>query len=279
MITDVEDFRNYVVKSFGLTKGTGEVYSSCVRQFFQWANKSPTKVTTNDLIEFFQYLYNKNYNANTMITYLSALRTYYDYLIYKGITDRNVPREFKRRFRTPRKLPDVMTIDEMRTMIEMPFDYRYNEEKAKKESSIMTVLSTSGIRIGELKTIEVDLDNKTIKVFGKRQKERIVPIITKWFGENFTLEAYEYLIENNLQNTPVRSIQWFISKYGKKLDPKRKITPHTFRHSFATQLIREGVDLLTVKEILGHDSIYTTEIYVHIAKQDVIEKLKETGLI
>ena len=275
---DLEDFRSYIVKSFGLSEGTGKMYVSCIKNFFTWVSKPPEQVTIQDFVEFFQYLYDRKYSANTMITYLSALRAYYDYLTYKGVMDRNPAREFKRRFRTPRKLPDVLSLKEMEEMFEMPFDYRNDEDKAMAESSIMRVLATSGIRVGELSTIEVDLDQKTVRVFGKRQKERIVPIITKWFGEKYTLEAYEYLIENDLQNTPVRTIQRFVSLYGRKLDPKRKITPHTFRHSFATQLIREGVDIVTVKELLGHESIYTTQIYVHLAKRDVIEKLREKGL-
>jgi len=274
---DYNDFYDYMTKSFNLKESTAKMYESAVRQFFNFVKKRPDEVEVSDLINFFRYLYDNNYSSSYMVVCHSALKTFYDYLIYIGLIDRNIPREFKRRFRTERKFPVVMTEDELYRIVRLPFDYRYFEDKAMQESSIMVVLATTGIRIGELKTIEFCGD--TIKVYGKRSKERYVPIIHKFVGEDLSYEAWEYFLDNNLKNISVRSVQKIVERYRKKLGTNKKITPHTFRHTYATLLLKNGVDLLTLKNILGHDSIYTTEIYIHMNNEDLLNKLKDLKII
>ena len=285
---ELDRFKDYAIKVFNLSEGTVKQYISRLRIFFDKVKKRPEELEVIDILNFFEWMYDIGSATSTMNVTLSALRTFLDYKVYIKDIDRNVAREFKRRFRTPKKLPEVLTVEEMEKMILYPFKY-YKKKKNKElratwESAVMTVLATTGIRLSEfekLKPKDVDLDKKQIKVYGKGSKERIVPIITKWFKDVDVLEMYEFLFfEEGRKYKRSRITIWrFITRYGQELFPGRDVTPHTFRHSFATALIREGLDLVTVKEILGHRSIYVTEMYVHIVKQDVIQKLKESGLI
>ena len=281
---ELEEFENYLIKSYNLEPSTAQVYRTKVRIFFRFIQKSPDELEIPDLLRFFEWQYDNGISASTMNTYMSSIRAYLDYLIYTGYLERNVAREFRRRFKTPKRLPEVMTVEEMEKMILAPLKYQKNEKRAEWEAAVMTVLSTSGIRLSELFSLNknrVDIEKRMIRVIGKRNKEREIPIITKWFKSIDVLAFYEYLFYGEgakYKRSPI-TIYRFIVKYGKKLFPKRHITPHTFRHSFCTALIKDGVPLHIVRDIMGHRSIYITELYLHLAKKDVIEELRKVGAI
>jgi len=277
---EIREFRNYLVKSFGLGARTAHTYATAVQKFFDYIKKPPEEVEVKDLIEYFTMLYDLKYAQSTQIVALSALRAYYDYLVQIGRVQVNVPRMYKRRFRAPKKLPDIITIEQVDEMIQKPYESRWDDERAELESAVIAILGATGIRVGELCNLTIedfDPDKKTLRVFGKGQKERIVPIIDKWFTDEVTPKV-EWLLRRHARNLYPRKVHRIVSKYGRAVTGKR-VTPHTIRHTFATQLIREGVDIATVKEILGHESITTTQKYVHLAFSDVSEKLRRRGLI
>ena len=121
---ELEEFKNYLIKSYNLEPSTAYVYRIKVKNFFEFVQKSPQELEIPDLLRFFEWQYDNGISASTMNTYMSALRAYLDYLIYTGRLERNVGREFRRRFRTPKRLPEVMTIEEMEKMILAPLKYQ-----------------------------------------------------------------------------------------------------------------------------------------------------------
>jgi len=273
---DIDKFYRYLYSSFGLEKSTANEYKSCINVYFRYLDKDPIIVNVSDIVHFFRYLYDQGYSDSYMVVMLSALRTYYDYLIYNECATNNPARVFKRRFRTERKFPYVMSLEEMKEIVYLPYEKRLVEEMAFEESSVMMILATSGIRVGEWKTVEYDPSKMQIKVYGKRNKERMIPIITKWFDYEKTKESYDYMfLEGNFEKYYPQKIEYIVRKYRRN----KLITPHTFRHTFASLLIQEGIDILTLKDIMGHDSIYTTELYVHLNNKEIIDNLKKIGVI
>lgn len=267
----IEDFaRHYSV--LGLDESTIYQYKSRVKIFFEWVQKEPEQVTLQDIVAFFSELMEERKATSTQIVYASALRAYFDYLVHIGRLQHNPMAEFKRRGRTSVRYPKVLDIPIIRRMIALPYERRANETTAAFEANSIAFLASTGLRVGEFcKLKKEDIIGDRVRVIGKGDKERFVPIIRKWFS---------FEIEPIFWKRRTKSKMWYIVKrYGKLATGDDDITPHTLRHSFATQLIREGIDIVTVKEILGHTNINTTLKYVHLAGMDIEKALRDAGLM
>ncbi len=280
MTAELLEFGSYLSKVAGMSNNTVRAYISQINKFTEWLGKPPLEATVKDILDYMEWLYDHKYSQQTQISALSAIRALYDFYMTEGVISYNPARMIKRRFRTGRKLPDVLTIDEIEKIVSAPYEYRHEEYEQKRDASVLATLACTGIRVSELCTLSPENYNpdNTIKVYGKGSKERIVPIITRWFSRpDEMLYLVKYYIGNVSRQMYPRKV-CYITHRASKYAIGRRVNPHVFRHSFATQLIRDGIDITTVQQIMGHTSIVTTQKYVHLAFTDVLEKLKEKGL-
>jgi integrase/recombinase XerD len=217
---------------------------------------------------------------------LSGLRSFYKYLILENYIQIN-PTETIEMPKTARKLPDTLSFDEIIVLLET---VDLSSPEGERNKTMLEVLYACGLRVSELvqlKKSNIYFDEGFIRVIGKGNKERLIPIGQK------TLSNIKNYLENSRQQQPVKHGSediLFLNRRGNKLSRvmvftiiktlvvkagiKKDISPHTFRHSFATHLVEGGADLRAVQEMLGHESITTTEIYTHLDRK----YLKETIL-
>lgn len=230
---------------------------------------------------FLAHVQTSGSTARTTARKLAALRSAYRYFQRLGLIEVN-PTQGLRSPRLPKTLPDVLSIPEVTSLLETPDT---SEPLGIRDCAIMEVLYSCGLRAAELAGLRIqDLfqDQQTVRVLGKRNKERIVPIGA------FAMEALNtYLYIRNSLGAPThtivfvnhrggplttRSIQRIVEKHALLALPTRhEISPHTLRHTFATHMLDAGADLRVVQEILGHESLSSTQIYTHVS----IDRLKQ----
>ena len=285
-----EDFKNYLKLERGLSINSIESYEYDLNLFKNYIesnhiSETPINCKPNTLKD---YLYNNlsNKKSRSQARSISALKSYFNYLIFEGhiqkspISDVESPKLEK-------KLPEVLTEKEITKLIE---SFDLNDNFGQRNRTIIEVLYGTGIRVSELinlKLSNIFFKEKIIKIIGKGNKERFVPI-----GDIASNEIREYLkIRNkNIIDSKFSDLV-FLNRYGrgltrsmifkiisdsyKKISLNKKISPHTLRHSFATHLLKNGADLRTIQLILGHESITTTEIYTHLDTNYLDEVLKK----
>ena len=282
-----QEFKLYIEVEKNFSKHTVSAYSSDILSFLIWLNeKSITDVTYSTIREYLLYIQQFNYSKTTTARKIASLRTFYRFLYREKIIETN-PAIGIHSPKRGKSLPEFLTekeIDNILNKINMdsPAGYR--------NRTILELLYATGMRISELSSLNfenLNLDENEIKVFGKGAKERIVLVSerAKRFLETY-IKTVRYLIfntENTKENDPV-----FINKTGYRLQPQsvrsairdvvdkielpKHVTPHVFRHSFATKLLENGADLRIVQELLGHSSISNTQIYTHVST----ERLKQS---
>ena len=241
-------------------------------------NNMDYKKCTNYLI----YLDNKKYKKTSVSRKLSSLRSFYKFLVLNDYAKTNPfslissPKKEKRipKFINYNGIEEIFNIPNIKTM------------EGQREKVILEVLYGSGVRVSELVNIklkDIDFSNKTILIYGKGSKERIVA-----FGEPaeesmklFISDGRKQYLENNTSeyllvgknavHLTTRRIEQIIYDLIKKTSLKMNITPHMFRHTFATHLLDNGSDLLAVQELLGHESLSSTEIYTHVSNEHLRE--------
>lgn len=238
------------------------------------------EIKTKDIENYIRHLKESGLKAKSIARHISCLRTYYKflnnhkYLSTNPMTGIDLPKIEK-------KLPDVWTQEEIDTLLKMelkkPNDYR--------NKAILELLYATGLRISELINLEyvnLDLENDFLRIMGKGKKERVVPIgeiamdylklyLNEYRSHFVKKEQNNYIFLNYLGNKLTRQgIFKILNEQQKVSGINKNISPHTLRHSFATHLLNNGVDLRIIQEFLGHDDISTTEIYTHVAK----DKLK-----
>lgn len=236
--------------------------------------------------EYLASLYQQKKKKTSIARKLATLRTFFKYLNREGIVDVN-PARLVSSPRLEKKLPNHLSVEEVMRFIEMP-----DQETVlgKRDRAIMEMLYGAGLRVSELVNLnltDIDYKNQSVRVKGKRRKERIVP-----FGKH-ALEAIERYLnvrgellaeanENerdplalflNYQGTRIttRSVGRMIDKYIKQCADLHHISPHALRHSFATHLLDAGADLRSIQELLGHARLSTTQQYTHVSMEKIIE--------
>lgn len=241
-------------------------------------HKNYKKILYKDVLDFINYL-NDNHISTSINRCLSSLRSFYNYLISKNIVKDN-PFKLVRGMKTPKKLPNYFKYNEY---VELVNSIDTSNVLGIRNKCIFEVLLCTGCRVNELVNItlnNIDLNNQEVKVLGKGNKERIVYLgsyaidaIKDYLNvrnELLNNKSNNYLFLNHLGNRlTTRGIRDIIDKIILKSSSNLKLTPHTFRHSFATMLLNEGCDLKSVQELLGHVSLSTTSIYTHISKEEL----------
>ncbi|WP_350344942.1 tyrosine recombinase XerC [Proteinivorax tanatarense] len=259
-------------------------YESDLRSYCEFVFKDSNNITLleNHLIirKYLAVLQKNGYSRRSISRKLSAIRSFYKFLHKHEIIEKNPVS----RIYTPKqekKLPSFLAIEAIESLIESPDISTF---LGLRDRAMMETLYSSGIRVAELVSINTDdlqLGRGLIKVIGKGRRERICPIgeQAKKYLHNYLIERKKVVKSNHLKTVflnrygqPItdRSVRRIIDKYVKKEAIKMGVSPHTFRHSFATHLLDRGADLREVQELLGHINVTTTQIYTHVTK----EKLK-----
>lgn len=288
----IRGFKSHLLLERSLANNTIEAYLSDINKlldFFELHqfDLAPQEVKTNHLENFILWINGMGLGARSQARLLSALKTFYKYLLIEDIV-REDPTELLEGPRLSRKIPEVLTYEEIQAMLGA-IDLSYAHGVRNK--AMLETLYACGLRVSELINLRLSnlyLDIGFVKVIGKGNKERIIPI-----GEEAIKHIGFYLngIRRSMMNIHPDHINFlFLNRRGKKLSRvmifmiikelaqlagiEKTVSPHTFRHSFATHLIEGGADLKAVQDMLGHESILTTEIYTHLDT----EFLRETVL-
>ena len=246
--------------------------------YLKLKHKNYKNILYKDVLDFINYL-NDNHESTSINRCLSSLRSFYNYLISKNIIKDN-PFKLVRGMKIPKKLPNYFKYNEY---VELINSIDTSTILGIRNKCIFEVLLCTGCRVNELVNItlnNIDINSREIKVLGKGNKERIVYLgsyaidsIKEYLrvrNELLNNKTSNYLFLNHLGNKlTTRGIREIIDKIILKSSTNLKLTPHTFRHSFATMLLNEGCDLKSVQELLGHVSLSTTSIYTHISKEEL----------
>ena len=270
-----KNYSNYTIKS----------YENDILEFFYYIyseNINYKNVEYSDIRFFLMYLKDKKRDNNSSIDRkLSSLRGFYKYLANEGIVDSNFfslvngPKKSK-------KLPRYFEYNELEEMFSVP---DINTPLGQRDLLLLEMLYATGCRVGELVSIKIsniDLGRKNILIVGKGNKERYLTygeycedILNKYLSDGYLiLNKYksDYLFLNNNGGVLTeRGVRFILDKIIKQTGINKNISPHMIRHSFATHLLNEGCDLMTVQKLLGHESIKATQIYTHVTT----DRLKE----
>jgi integrase/recombinase XerD len=276
-----------------LSKNSVDAYRRDIdklRQYFIIVNKTelvPEKVRLTDLQEFIWWLSDVGMSANSQARIISGIRAFYKYLLMEDMID-NDPSQLLELPKTSRKLPDTLNIEEIEQIIAA---VDLSKPKGERNKAIIEMLYGCGLRVSELTNLQLSnlhLDAGFIKVTGKGNKERIVPVGSKAqkqllsyinhvrIHQKISKGNEDIVFLNNRGSNLSRVMVFYIVKQlCESAGIKKSISPHTFRHSFATHLIEGGADLRAVQDLLGHESITTTEIYTHLDRSFLRETLEK----
>lgn len=236
----------------------------------------------NDAKEYVIYLNKKNDAKSTISRKLSSLRTFYKYLVLNNKVKSN-PFLLVSSPKKEKRIPKFINYNNMEEILNVP---NIKTKEGQRERVILEVLYESGVRVSELVNIklkDIDFSNKNILIFGKGSKERLVSFgdyaleyINLYLkeGRNLLLDGVksDYLIVGKKsEKLTTRRVEQIIDDIIKRTSIKLNITPHMFRHTFATHLLDNGCDLLVVQELLGHASLSSTEIYTHVSNEHLRE--------
>ena len=271
----------------GLSDNTVSAYKKDLNQLAQFIELSPADITAKHISAYLQHLHSIGYSPRSQGRVLSALRGFFNWLIDEEQRTEHPVVLFENP-RTGRKLPVVLSVKEVVLLLDaIPM----NQDFATRDRAIIELLYACGLRVSEacnLKRSLLRLDEGYIIVTGKGNKQRLVPIHNEAIKH---LELYlEYerpqqkfqpkhsdtvFLSNRGAALSRQSIFLKIKKFASAAGIKKVISPHTMRHSFATHLMERGADLRIVQQLLGHESITTTEIYTHISAQQLSDKIAE----
>ena len=289
--TYIKSFQSYLKIERGLSKNTIDNYSFDLERLCNFLNDnnivvSPIKINEETLQQFIYYVATQ-VNARSQARIISGLKSFFSYLIFEDYRSDN-PLELIETPRTGRKLPDTLAVAEIDNLINA-IDLSTNE--GERNRAMLETLYGCGLRVSELVELKISdlfFDEGFIKITGKGNKQRLVPIgnLTQKFIEIYT---HNNRVHVNIQKGHDDTL--FLNRRGRKLtramiftiikdlaikiELHKIISPHTFRHSFATHLLENGADLRSIQLLLGHESITTTEIYVHLDRKHLSKVIND----
>lgn len=281
----IKGFKSYLQLERSLSGNSIEAYLRDVEKFVQFLeiqeiNVSPEKVEQQTIEDFLKWISELGMNARSQARILSGLKAFYKYLLMEDMIDL-APTDLVEAPKIGRKLPEVLSIDEINQLIEA---IDLSKPEGERNKAMLETLYSCGLRVSELVTLKKSnllLEEGFVRVVGKGDKERIVPIGSvaikhiKIYVEsirnhmdNIKKESEDILFLNRRGNQLTRVMVFTIIKQlAEKSGLQKQVSPHTFRHSFATHLVEGGADLRAIQEMLGHESITTTEIYTHLDRE------------
>ena len=278
----LKDYEFYLKIERGLSENSIENYSFDVKKLIAYLNANDITenpiVISKETIQQFIYTIAKTVNARTQSRIISGLKGFFNYLIFEDYRDSN-PLETIESPKIGRKLPDTLSVEEINVIINA---IDLSKPQGERNRAILELLYSCGLRVSELTHLKISdlyFDEGFIKVTGKGDKQRFVPIVQstqkyvniyrkeKRNHKHIPEEFKDTLFLNRRGKQLTRAMIFTIIKQlAVKVNLDKVISPHTFRHSFATHLLENGADLRAIQLMLGHESITTTEIYMHVDK-------------
>lgn len=289
--THLKHYRSYLKIERGLSDNTIENYTFDLRRLIGFLEnngiaESPAAITA-DTVQQFIYAVSKEVNARSQARIISGLKSFFAWLIFEKYRDDN-PLELIETPRTGRKLPDTLSVDEIDALIAA---IDLSTPEGERNRAMLETLYGCGLRVSELVGLQISdlfFEEGFIKITGKGNKQRFVPIAP-------VTMKYINLYKEHVR--PFHKIQrgcedtLFLNRHGRQLTRamvftiirklaaeiglQKTISPHTLRHSFATHLLENGADLRSIQQMLGHESITTTEIYVHLDRRHLTQVVNE----
>ena len=287
----IEHYQNYLRIERGLSENSISNYSFDIKKLVRWLEENEIKDTPIDvsenIIQKFIYDIAKKVNPRTQSRIISGLKGFFNYLIFEDYRSTN-PLELIESPKIGRKLPDTLSLEEIDILIR---SIDLSSAHGERNRAIIESLYGCGLRVSEvidLRISDLFFDEGFIKVTGKGDKQRFVPIgelTIKYIDiyrtqvrihQDIQPEFQDTLFLNRRGKSLTRSMIFHIVKQlTEKAGIKKNISPHTFRHSFATHLLENGADLRAIQQMLGHESITTTEIYTHIDKSHLSQIINQ----
>lgn len=289
MLKEIQDFLNHIQYEHGYSLLTVKSYQRDIEQFYKSIFEQGVDITDVDagiIRNYLSSLMMKGDSKRSCQRKLAALRHYYSYLLSKGIVEEN-PFLYIDSLKAEKRLPSVLYLEQIEDLFER--NKQRTDELQLRDQAIIELLYATGVRASEFINIrlqDVDLKRRTIRIFGKGRKERMVVFSQ---SSKSTLEDYiklsrphllsqnklafnvDYLFLNNLgKKLTVRGLQYILEDIEKKIGTNFGLHPHIFRHSFATHLLEGGADLRVIQELLGHESLNTTQVYTHVTEEQIL---------
>lgn len=284
-----EKYFNYCIGRKNLDKKTIKSYRIDLRQFKGFVNSNSLIWNEKGSIERYIDILHSKYKPKSVKRKIASLKAFFHYLEMEEILEINPFHKIQIKYKEPFILPKTIPINHIEAIINYAYEqYKkatsdYGTKVALRNILILELLFATGMRISELcslKTEQIDFHDYIIKIYGKGSRERLIQIcnanVRRLIDKYITIiepEEHDYFFINRLQNRlSEQSVRYMIDDYAKNAHIPQHITPHMFRHSFATLLLEEDVDIRYIQQMLGHSSITTTQIYTHtsINKQRAI---------
>ena len=288
----ITQFKNYLKLERALATNSIDAYTRDVTKLMEFLDMSkkirdPLQVKSIDLLDFIKFIHELGLSPYSQARIVSGIKGFYKYLSYEKFISTD-PSELLELPRLGRKLPDTLSIHEIDLLFEA---IDMSKASGPRDRAMAETLYSAGLRVSELVNLKISNiydDIGFLRILGKGNKERLTPI-----GKSALkfIESYQYEVRNHVHIKPGHEDYLFLNKLGSRISRvsiftliknlalragiRKNISPHTFRHSFATHLIEGGADLRAVQEMLGHESITTTEIYTHLDRDYLKQMIKE----
>ncbi len=287
----LKDYLIYLKIERGLSRNSIKSYSYDIQNLLRYIKKYNSKLSLNQcdkkFMQEFIYKISKNINSRSQARLLSSLKSFFNYLVFEGY-NKTSPMELIESPKIVNKLPDVLSIEEIELLIK-------NSELSKnhgiRNSAILETLYGSGLRVSELinlKISDIHYDEKLLLIQGKGNKQRLVPLGTMCeskisnYVDNFRIlkkikkNSNDIVFLNRNGKKLTRAMIFTIVKEAhRKTNIRKTVSPHTFRHSFATHLLENGADLRSIQIMMGHENIITTEVYTHLDTKHLSKTLNK----
>lgn len=283
----IKSFQSYLKIERGLSQNTIDNYSFDIERLCAFLNAnsidvSPVKIS-EEIIQQFVYSVSKEVNARSQARIISGLKSFFSYLIFEDFRN-DSPMELIETPRIGRKLPDTLSVEEIDALIDA---IDLSKTEGERNRAMLETLYGCGLRVSELITLKISdlfFEEGFVKITGKGNKQRFVPIspVTQKY-----ITIYRDFVRSHLSIQKGFEDTLFLNRRGKQLtramiftiikqlaqeiNLNKEISPHTFRHSFATHLLENGADLRVIQLMLGHESITTTEVYVHLDRKHLTQ--------
>jgi integrase/recombinase XerD len=287
----LNDYQLYLKIERGLSQNSIDSYSRDLKKLLSFLEENTIVISpiniSNDTIQKFIYDASKSINARTQARLISGLRSFFDYLIFENYRTTN-PTDLIESPKIGRKLPDTLSIVDIDKIISA---IDLSKPQGERNRTIIETLYSCGLRVTELITLQISdlfFDEGFIRVIGKGDKQRFVPIsnqtqkyITLYIKTIRThikvQKGFEDTVFLNRRGKQLTRVMIFtiVKELTIKAGIDKNISPHTFRHSFATHLLENGADLRSIQQMLGHESITTTEIYMHLDKSHLRKVMEQ----
>jgi len=285
----IKEYQNYLRLERGLSKNTIENYTFDVEKLVLFLSQNEINVSplliSEEIVQQFIYEMASQINPRSQSRLISGLKSFFNYLIFEDYR-KDTPLQLIEVPKTGRKLPDTLATEEIDSLI-AAIDLSTPEGERKK--TMLETLYSCGLRVSELTALKISdlfFEEGFIKITGKGNKQRFVPVgksTIKYITQYVNLIRVHYPIQKNFEDTLFLNrrgrqltramIFTIIKNLALKINLNKTISPHTFRHSFATHLLENGADLRSIQLMLGHESITTTEVYMHLDRKFLAEVL------